>query len=369
MKRTRLATLLLSVAFAALTAQTALAVGTPACTPIANTATVTYKVGNNFQAPASNDPAENEFIVGNKINFTVTNDVATDVPVTPAETGRELSFTVTNTGNANQTFLMSWSDGATNSHTGSADNSNMLTPGVDSLGTASIFTGVLAPGENQVVKIIADTPATPSNNDVAVYVMTGTAYKVDGATVEAQGSGKDITSSVGSCVADIVFADSDTDTLSGSARNGKDSDVGAFIVTADQDFLTVAKTSAVYSDPINGSGLGAKLIPGAVVTYTITLTNGSLTTAASTVSISDTLDGNLAFGNNDTTAPYGSSLGAYRDGATDCNGDGANFRVLIDDVCTDSSAMWNSGTNTLTISGLSVAKNSSKVVKFQANIE
>ena len=363
MKRTSLAALLLSVAFAALTAQSALAV-TPACTSISNTATVTYKVGSDDQTPVDGTVDE-PFIVGNKINFTVVSNDDPEVSVTQAELGAVLSFTVTNTGNANQTFLMSWSDGTTNPHAGPDDNIDMLTPGVDTLSTASIVTGILAPGETQDVTIVADTPATPSNNDVAVYVMTGTAYKVNGTTVEAENSSS-ITSSAGTCTGDVVFNDSDTDVESGSDRNGKDSAVGAFIVTADQDILTVAKASAVYSDPINGV-TGQKMIPGSVVTYTITLTNTSLTTAASTVSIADTLDGNLAFGNNDTDATYGSSNGAFRDAVNDCTGDGAAFGVVIDGVCTDSSAMW--ADPTLTISSLSVPKNDSVVIKFQANIK
>ena len=366
MKRTSLTTLLLAVAFAALMAQSALALGTPACTVIGNVATVNYKVGSDDQTPESNLANENEFTVGNKINFTVTNEDAGNVDVEQAETGKVLNFKVTNTGNANQTFLMSWSNGTTSPYGPvTADTMNMLTPGVDALSTASIVTGVLTPGQDQVVTIVADTPLIPSNNDLAVYVMTGTAYKVDGSTVEAENSSS-ITSSEGTCSTDIVFNDSDTDTESGSARNGKDSAVGAFVVTADQDVLTVTKTSAIYSDPINGV-TSPKLIPGAVVTYTISLINGSTTTAASTVSIGDTLDGNLGFGNNDTDATYGSSLGAYRDGVIDCNGDGANFDVLIDGVCTDSSTMWTDPT--LTISGLSVPKSTTKVIKFQANIE
>lgn len=364
MKKTRLTALLLTGALAAMTPLSALAVGTPACTPIANTATVNYKVGNVDQTPASNDPALNEFIVGNKINFVlISNDGGVNVDVTPGQTGAALSFKVTNTGNANQTFKMTFAEDSGNA----GDNADMLTPGVDSLNTVSIVTAVLAPGENQDVTIVADTPATPSNNDLSAYAMTATAYKVDGTTVEAENSSS-ITSSAGTCTTDIVFNDPDSD-ADGDA-DGYETAVGAFIVTADSDFLTVAKSSTVYSDPINGAGVGvAKLIPGAVVTYTITLTNTSLTTAASTVSIADTLDGNLAFGNNDTTVPYGSSNGGFKDSVTDCTGVGfgANYKVVIDGVCTDSSAMW--ADPTLTISGLSVAKNSSKVVKFQVNIE
>ena len=368
MKNRRLKALLLTVAIAALTAQSALAVGTPACTSIGNTATVAYKVGTADQAPESG--VATPFIVGNKINFTVTNEDSADVTVTQASTAQALSFKVTNTGNANQKFVLTFAEkanGTANPYPGGVDNFDMIDAGINGTSTATITTNELAPGDFQDVTIVADTTATPSNGDVAVYALIAQAYKINGTTAEAENNSS-VTSSVGTCTADVVFADSDKDVEGTPARNGKDSAAGAFIVTADQDILSVAKTSAVYSDPINGV-TGAKLIPGAVVTYTITLTNTSLTTTASTVSISDTLDSNLAFGNNDTDGTYGSSLGAYRNGAKDCNGDGAAFGILIDNVCTDSSAMWSGGTNTLTISGLSVPKNSSKVIKFQVTIQ
>ncbi len=59
--------------------------------------------------------------------------------------------------------------------------------------------------------------------------------------------------------------------------------------------LIVTKTSAVVSDPVNGT-VNPKMIPGAVVRYTVSVTNtGRGTVDASTVVITDSLPANVTF--------------------------------------------------------------------------
>jgi len=106
MKRKHLKALLLSVAFAALTAQSALAVGTPACTTIGNIATVDYNVGTAPQTQV--DSAAEKFIVGNKvIPVVAVQDASPGVTVIHGATYSVLEFTVTNDGNKVQDYDLS----------------------------------------------------------------------------------------------------------------------------------------------------------------------------------------------------------------------------------------------------------------------
>ena len=49
------------------------------------------------------------------------------------------------------------------------------------------------------------------------------------------------------------------------------------------------------SDPFNGTGADRKAIPGAVIQYTIVVTNNSTTTAAGAVTVSDNIPANTTF--------------------------------------------------------------------------
>lgn len=60
--------------------------------------------------------------------------------------------------------------------------------------------------------------------------------------------------------------------------------------------LTIAKTSSLLSDPVNGS-INPKSIPGAIVTYTLTVANtGPSTVTANSVFIVDALPGQISVG-------------------------------------------------------------------------
>ncbi len=71
------------------------------------------------------------------------------------------------------------------------------------------------------------------------------------------------------------------------ARDGKHSAFATFTVSAAA--VTVGKTAVVYSDPFNGAGGNPKAIPGAVITYTVTVTNAAGGSQATNVSITDNL--------------------------------------------------------------------------------
>ena len=107
MKRSRLSALLLAAAFAALAPLSALAAGTPVCTDITNTASLTYAVGGVTQPVATGTAAP--FEVASKVNLTVvTTNAAPGVSVVPGTGTLQavLTFTVKNEGNTVQDYIL-----------------------------------------------------------------------------------------------------------------------------------------------------------------------------------------------------------------------------------------------------------------------
>lgn len=412
MKRTHLTALLLTGALAALTPLSALADGTPACTTISNIATLSYNVGGSS---TSVDSASEDFIVGNKVIPVVTVQdgspgvttqhgwVAPTLVTDPVR--NVLTFTVTNDGNKIQDYDLStvnlasaqtaWAgitdevdagaatayveSGATAGYQFAEDTATFI----DGLDPTVTYPNELNPGTKTVYVVVAGpVPATASNNSNALYALIATTHQGEGAGLGLIASEGDDN---GSCGEDTVFADLAASTGPNDANeDGKDSDRSGLVVDADAT-LTVSKSSTVYSDPVNGAGAGAKAIPGAVVTYTILVTNPAGSTATATsVSISDSLatqiPDNLAFGNLDTTAGYGSSNGSFKDGdgagvTTDCTG-APGQGIVVDDVCKtnldagDDNVDWEvTSPETVTVTGISLAPGASTTIKFQVTIQ
>lgn len=281
--------LLLSGAVALTAPGVAMAAGTPACTPINNTATVNYKVGTVDQ-PAKNSNTES-FTVGNKIIVTVSNQDGSFVSAVPGDTNKLLNFRITNNGNSNQTYKLTMPaelSGVTVYAT--TDNFNATTPGINSTGTATVTTAIVAPDAFVDVTINADIANTRVDADAAAYALIAQAYKVDGLTAEAEGSGS-VTSSYGTCTTEIVFADTTDGTDDGAGRNGKDSARGIYKVTSSQ--LSFGKVATTIWDPINGNN-SPKAIPGALIQYVFTIQNaGTAGASALLTTVTDTLSGNL----------------------------------------------------------------------------
>lgn len=113
-----------------------------------------------------------------------------------------------------------------------------------------------------------------------------------------------------------------TDTLAGSFR----------VYRAE---ITLTKSSAVISDPVNGTGAGRKRVPGAVVRYTLTVANDAGATAtADPVVVTDVVPS--------ATTYVTSSL--YESTDTTCN---TSDTALTDTVNTDRGS-YDSGTETIT---------------------
>ncbi|MFN3586942.1 MAG: hypothetical protein ACK4UT_05505, partial [Moraxellaceae bacterium] len=83
----------------------AFAAGTTAGTNITNTATVTYEDPNGD--PQSENSNTSTFQVDELLNVTVSNNNPGNVTVLTPDNNVVLSFTVTNTGNGNETYALS----------------------------------------------------------------------------------------------------------------------------------------------------------------------------------------------------------------------------------------------------------------------
>lgn len=319
-------------------AQSAYAVGTAANTTISNTATVNYTVGSVSQTPIESSPTGNTtpgtgngaattFVVDNRIDFTVTELSGGNTVVNPGQTGAVTAFTVANTGNAPQGFALTAANESGTVVFTNTDNTDVtaLTVFVDSNGN-----GVYEPGTDTatsidtlpadgsvVVFVVANVPVTTSNGQFANVSLTAQAAVpgTNGATLATETVGADDPNAV-----DVVFGDD------GEDNSEADSDQYAVQSAA----LSVQKTSAVASDPFNGT-TNPKAIPGATVEYTITLANGGAVSAAG-VTIGDTLPANTTFvanGYNAGASNVSITVGAgsptfcnAEAGGTDTNADG-----------------------------------------------
>jgi len=256
---------------------------TPACTPIDNTVALSYSVGGVSQTGINSTTS---FTVGNKVNLTVTRTDASYVSVPPGAINQALTFMVTNTGNANQRYVISYTEAVGGADPfGGTDNFNATTPGIGAVSVASVTTGVLVPSGTYSATVVSNIPVARINGDVATYGLLARTYKVDGTTIET-GTAGSITSSYGSCSADIVLADAaGTDDPTG-ARDGADSIRGAYKVSS--SVLSFSKTATTIWDPVNYNNT-PKAIPGALIKYTITVTNA--VAAASSAVLTTVTDG------------------------------------------------------------------------------
>jgi uncharacterized repeat protein (TIGR01451 family) len=331
-----------SIAFS----QQSLAAGTAAGTTIQNTATVNYQVGGVSQAAINSNNAQ--FVVDNKVNLTVERLDGTAVTVTPGGTGFVTAYRLTNTGNKPQGFIFngdSTGAGNANTSTGTADpfggtvtdSFEMLGTGtyVESTAGCSSSTGApgyaaasdtarnvvsLAPDACVYVYIVAaaDTIANGASNGALSVVQLSAQARV--ATTLAQ---LNETTGADTAGEDIVFAD--------TGRDAIESVNSAYVVSSAA--LAVAKSSVVVYDPINTSNF--KAIPGAIVEYTVKLTNSGSSNATGVV-ITDTLPtngvtfhaGQYNAGASDVSIQVGNGSPTYcvAEAGSDGNGDGC-FRT------------------------------------------
>lgn len=269
-KRVGLAALVLSLGWSS---NVLAAVGeTTAGTTISNTATVNFQVSGVAQTPVSNT-TPTEFVVDKKVDLTVSDDGG--VNTVPGATNVGLPFTVTNTGNASDSFTLA----AANVTTGDqfdvssyaiyidVNNNNAYDAG-DTLVTGPV---TIARDTALNVVIVSTIPGTVVNGNTANMTLTATTTST--ATTGAESA----------TVVDVVFAD--------AGNNGTEVDTNTY--TIQTATLGVVKSAQVVSDPVNGT-TNPKAIPGATVRYTITVSNTG-SNAATAVTLTDNIPTNTSY--------------------------------------------------------------------------
>lgn len=287
----RLAALMIGAALLGLVSQSALALGTPAGTPITNTASLAYKVGTVVQTPI--DSNTTSFVVDNKVNLTVAkvSDLATLVP---GSTKKALAFTVTNNGNKSQSYKLTAVAGAAtiDTMTNVLIYNDVNGDGIWDAGDTAYVDGaatVLADGFLKIL-IIADAPIGATNGQTAVYNLQAQTTDAGTTTVTANASAAaDLPDTV-----QVVWADIALGSVGDSAPvpDGKHSASATYTIATSA--LTVAKTVTLLCDPVNGT-TNPKNIPGAVVQYAITISNAPGAASATLTSLSDALAASLAW--------------------------------------------------------------------------
>jgi uncharacterized repeat protein (TIGR01451 family) len=286
--------------------QGAYANGTPSGTTINNTATVDYSVGNVAQTQIS---AAASFVVDTRIDFNVEEVSDNATPVHPGQTNVVATFRLTNTGNGTQGFALTAVNEPDdeelfgNEDTLDVDNVRVFVDdgsgsydgadtavNVDSLATDPDGVSVL-------IFVVADIPAGATSDDYANVRLTAQATEV-GFTTPLTESASD-TAGV-----DIVIADTD--------RDNSETDVDQYDVSF---ALTITKNVLLISDPLNNT-TDPKAIPGAVMQYTIVVTNTSTTSDADAVTVTDNIPANTTFVSGSirlNTAPL-PDTGNFQDG-------------------------------------------------------
>ena len=294
-----------ATAFAMLFAQQAFAVGTDAGVTVSNQAQVDYEVNSIGQEPILSDPNGNStpglasgalattFLVDNRVDFTLVEfGTIGATTVSPAENDAVTTFQLTNTGNSTQDYALSAVNlvgGTVNGNTDTDEMANIrVFADTDGSGT---FTGADAAFVDELIEdasilifVVADAPGTLQNADVANIEVTATTHDagapgLGALTTDDAGVADDITT------VQVVFADDGLGAVGDGAEVAED----GYIVSSAA--LTVTKSTAVISDPFNGT-TNPKAIPGALVEYTVTIENTGAVNATQ-VSIQDILDGNL----------------------------------------------------------------------------
>lgn len=296
-----LAGTLLAMSFGA-TAQTT---QTASGTTISNQATVDYKVGTVSQPQKTSNTLE--FVVDAKLSLSVTKADTSITTVSPGQSQVVLTYTVTNLGNDAQGAVLQASNvqaGVVDPF-GSVDTDNFdvtnPTVHVDKPGTgagsysstndtATDINTIAANGGTATVFVVFDVPTSAADAAIAAVDLqarvgkTATNYG-DTVSVQPQTS---TTAAWNPNSVQYVYVDTAAATAVTGVTDGANDGYASALNAVNVASATIAitKTVEVVSDPSGNTP--ARAIPGAVMKYTITVSNSG-GTAASDVSVSDDL--------------------------------------------------------------------------------
>lgn len=228
----------------------ALAAGIPAGTLIENTASASYNTGGPTQVIDSNTVS---FKVAELLDVAVASQDPSALPITSTTV---LTFSVTNTGNGPEPFVLTADpavsgndfDVTVDSLAIDSNNNGVYDPGVDALLANGGTSAVLAPDQALTVFVLVTAPGgTTDGQSSQVRLLAEAVTGIGTPGTLFAGAGEDgVDAVVGSSGAD-------------------DDDVGALI----SSLATVSLVkSAVIADPFGGS----QPVPGAIVTFTLAAT-------------------------------------------------------------------------------------------------
>jgi len=279
--------------------QSALAAGTTAGNTIDNTANLTYLVGGVDPTGGTGiNSTSASFVVDEKINLTVAGGVTTSV--LPGATAQATAFTVTNDANSPLDFGLSVVEGiggdqfnpVAASCIAYEDNQTLGTLGVYDANDTATFVNELPADATRTVFVVCNIPSTGVvDTDTALVALVATARgdftgpnNSYAATPAALGAVVVDLGAANTANVDIVFADS-AGTDDGPGRDAAHSARNTYQITS--AILGVSKTFTLLCDPVNGIA-NQKNIPGAMVRWTIQVTNSG-SASASLSNIADTL--------------------------------------------------------------------------------
>ncbi|MBM4382487.1 MAG: DUF11 domain-containing protein [Deltaproteobacteria bacterium] len=261
------------------TASSVHALGTAAGTDIVNTATVTADVGGS---PVSASSTPNTITVAELIDVDVTLLSIGNVLVNSPSSARVLTYRVTNTGNGIDAFALSVNNGLAGDDFNpvfaaiylDANANGVYDVGVDTLYSNGVNDPVLdanlAAQDDIVVFALSDIPAPLVSGDLGDSLLAA-------ASTTGTGLPGDVFPGAGELGTDAIVGTS----------GGDDSDQGTYQVSAVA--LTIAKTSAI-ADPFGG----AQPVPGATITYTLTVTVAGVGNADATT-LTDAIPANTTY--------------------------------------------------------------------------
>lgn len=302
-----------------LNASIAHAGGTPPGTNITNQASITYTVGG-AQLVQNSNPST--IIVEELINLNLVWQDASNVIVGPGDTGRLLTFLLTNTGNGNESFGLTTDSNVSGDDFNptfsdlylDANGNGVYDAGVDAQYAAGINDPVLGADSSTAIFVLHDIPAGLVDADIGNCDLTAasnTGTGAPGSSIPGAGDGG----------ANAVIGNS-----GGSATN-----TGGYVVTT--VVVTMLKSATVL-DPFGGSDA----VPGAVLTYTITVDVTGSGTAQGVV-ITDPFPVNTTYVASSLTLNSGALTDAVDADAGDVNATTAGSITIALGNLTDASPL------------------------------
>ena len=255
------------------------AAGTDAGSVITNTATVTYSVASSQHTRSDSV----DLTVAEVIRANVTSTGDTDV--TANENNAVLAYRISNTGNGSEDFVFSTNVDTTDfTPTGVTLYYEPYDPSGNTFdGTETVYAAntplSFAEDQEVVVYVVANIPAGAVNGNTSAVTLEAIS-QTPGASAAAIGT---ILPGAGTNGTDAIVA----------IAQGRDSDDGAFNVN--EVSVTIVKDIESATVTVGGQVLPDTYIPGASVTYliTVTVTGGT----AENLTIIDTVPADMTFDN------------------------------------------------------------------------